>query len=117
MSFEPEIDLKKSILSSMTSQGEESTSGLNLKKIQQDLRVSKKAEQLAKEKLTQTKRMLEKIEKDFAKYREDSENRVDTLKNELGIMQKHYDQLQNSASDMDSALSEKLFGGSEKVVH
>jgi hypothetical protein len=53
--------------------------------------VSKKAEQLAKEKLTQTKRMLEKVEKDFAKYREDSESRVDTLKNELAIMQKHYD--------------------------
>jgi hypothetical protein len=30
--------------------------------------------------------MLEKVEKDFAKYREDSESRVDTLKNELAIM-------------------------------
>ena len=97
VAFEPEIELKKSILSSMM-QGDESggsstpsAAGINLKKIQQELRVSKKAEQLAKEKLTQTKRMLEKVEKDFAKYREDSENRVDTLKNELAIMQKHYD--------------------------
>jgi hypothetical protein len=48
--------------------------------------VSKKAEQLAKEKLAQKKRMLEKVEKDFAKYREDSESRVDTFKNELAIM-------------------------------
>ncbi len=54
--------------------------------------------------------MLEKVEKDFAKYREDSESRVDTLKNELAIMQKHYDQLHNSASDLDSALSDKIFG-------
>ena len=54
--------------------------------------------------------MLEKVEKDFAKYREDSESRVDTLKNELGIMQKHYDQLHNSASDLDSSLSDKIFG-------
>jgi len=65
---------------------------------------------LAKEKLIQTKRMLEKVEKDFAKYREDSESRVDTLKNELAIMQKHYDTLHNSASDLDSALSDKIFG-------
>ena len=87
------------------------TSQLNQKKTQQELRVSKKAEQLAKEKLTQTKRQLEKMEKDFAKYREESETRVETLKNELVIMQKHYDQLQNN-SDLDSAsLSERLFGG------
>ena len=62
------------------------TPTLNSKKLQQDLRISKKAEQLAKEKLTQTKRQLEKIEKDFAKYREDSEARIEGLKNEINIL-------------------------------
>ena len=65
--------------------------GANLKKIQQELRVSKKAEQLAKEKLLQTKKLLEKTEKDFQKYKDDSEQRIDSLKNEIGILQKHYD--------------------------
>ena len=67
--------------------------GINLKKIQQELRVSKKAEQIAKDKLVQTKRSFEKIEKDFAKYREDSDSRIDSLKTEINILQKHYDQL------------------------
>ena len=67
--------------------------GINLKKIQQELRVSKKAEQIAKDKLVQTKRLFEKIEKDFAKYREDSDSRIDSLKTEINILQKHYDQL------------------------
>lgn len=60
--------------------------GVNLKKIQQDLRVSKKAEQLAKEKLIQTKRTLEKTEKDYVKYREDSEAKADTMKTEISIL-------------------------------
>lgn len=76
--------------------------GFNLKKLQQELRVSKKAEQIAKDKLAQTKRSLEKIEKDFNKYREESESRVESLKTEISILQKHYDQLQNSGNDMDS---------------
>lgn len=54
--------------------------------MQQDLRVSKKAEQIAKEKLNQTKKILEKTERDFAKYREESEQRVETLKNEITIL-------------------------------
>lgn len=64
--------------------------------------MSKKAEQLAKEKLMQSKRNLDKLEKDFAKYREESETRVDSLRTEIGILQKHYEQLQNSANDIDA---------------
>jgi len=75
------------------------------------LRISKKAEQLAKEKLTQTKRQLEKVEKDFAKYREDSEARIEGLKNEVSILQKHYDQLQNSGNDLMESL-----GGVERLL-
>ncbi len=88
-----------------------SAPGLNIKKLQQDLRISKKAEQLAKEKLTQTKRQLDKMEKDFAKYREDSESRIESLKNEVSILQKHYDQLQNSGNDLMESL-----GGVEKLL-
>lgn len=48
--------------------------------------MSKKAEQLAKDKLSQTKRQLDKLEKDFAKYREDSEGRIESLKTEISIL-------------------------------
>lgn len=49
------------------------------------------------------------MEKDFAKYREDNESRVDSLKTEISILQKHYDALQNSG-DLDSQGGDKLFG-------
>lgn len=46
---------------------------------------------MSKEKLVQTKRSLEKLEKEFGKYKEDSENRIESLKAEISILQKHYD--------------------------
>ena len=87
------------------------TGAVNLKKLQQDLRVSKKAEQIAKEKLAQSKRAFEKLEKDFSKYREESESRMESLKTEISILQKHYDQLQNSGNDIDFA--QTVLGGSD----
>ena len=48
---------------------------------------------MAKDKLAQTKKVLEKTEKEFMRYKEDSESRVDSLRNEISILQKHYDQL------------------------
>lgn len=42
------------------------------------------------------------MEKDFAKYRDDSEARTESLKTEISILQKHYEQLQNSGNDLDS---------------
>ncbi len=64
---------------------------------------------MAKEKLATTKRSLEKVEKDFAKYREDSEARIETLKSEISVLQKHYDQLQNSGSDLAESLGVDKF--------
>jgi len=72
-----------------------------LKKLQYDLRISKKAEQLAKDKLTQIKKQLERNDKEFAKYKEEAESRLDSLKNELGILQKHNDQLQTSVNESE----------------
>ena len=59
---------------------------MSLKKIQQELRISKKAEQVTKDKLVQIKKQLERTEKEFMKYKEDAENRIDTLKNEVTIL-------------------------------
>ena len=82
--------------------------------------MSKKAEQLAKEKLAQTKRSLEKTEKDFSKYREDSEARADTMKTEISILQKHYDQLQNNSSVCDNDSNDRHFsnhsGGGQDLL-
>ena len=41
--------------------------------------------------MAQTKKSLEKADRDMAKYREDSESRIESLKNEISILQKHYD--------------------------
>ena len=48
--------------------------------------MSKKAETMAKEKLAQTKKALERNEKELAKYREDAESRIENLKNEIAIV-------------------------------
>jgi hypothetical protein len=48
--------------------------------------VSKKAEQIAKDKLAQSKKQIERIEKEFVKYREDAETRIESLKNEITIL-------------------------------
>lgn len=87
-----------------------------MKKLQQDLRVSKKAEQLAKEKLVQAKRNMDKVEKDFAKYREESEARAESLRNEISILQKHYEQLQNSANDIDAGSDNSKTADLMKII-
>lgn len=56
--------------------------------------MSKKAELLSKDKLSQCKKNLERTEKDFLKFREDSEQREESLKTEISILQKHYENLQ-----------------------
>lgn len=57
--------------------------------------------------MSQTKKSLEKSEKDFIKYKDDSEKRIEALKTEIGILQRHYDQLQSSLheSEMDRSFS------------
>ncbi|CDW79559.1 UNKNOWN [Stylonychia lemnae] len=93
---------------------DQSTPGGNLKKIQQELRVSKKAEQLAKDKLAQTKKSLERSEKDFNKYKEDAELRIEGLKNEIAILQKHYDQLQDSINESEMERSQHNSANGDK---
>ena len=91
----------------------------NLRKIQQELRVSKKAEQLAKDKLTQTKKMLDKSEKDLFKFREESDARIEGLKTEISVLQKHYDQLQTSAGEVEADRSnsgEKQYSELMKII-
>ena len=60
--------------------------GLNIKKLQQEIRVSKKTESLTKEKLAQTKKAYERLEKEYAKYKEDAESRIENYKNDIQIL-------------------------------
>jgi len=70
---------------------------VTLRKLQQELRVSKKAESLAKDKLAQTKKQLEKTEKDFAKHKEEAEQRIEALRSEISVWQRQAEHLQSSA--------------------
>ena len=57
-----------------------------MKKLKADLRVSKKAEQIAKEKLIVTKRSLEKVQNEFATYRQETEKSLDSVKSENTLL-------------------------------
>jgi hypothetical protein len=57
-----------------------------MKRLKNELRISKKAEQLAKEKLTTLKRQLEKTQADYAKVKTESEALVDGLKSEANLI-------------------------------
>lgn len=55
---------------------------LGMKELKDELRLTKKSEQMVKEKLQDTKKQLE-VELDaHAKYRQDAEARIDTIKTE-----------------------------------
>ena len=56
--------------------------GIALKKLKNELRISKKAEQLAKDKLTTLKKQLEKAQMDLAKSKADADSRIEGVKTE-----------------------------------
>ena len=55
---------------------------LGMKELKDELRLTKKTEQIAKEKLLETKKQLEVQEEAHTKYKQDAESRIDTLKTE-----------------------------------
>lgn len=57
-----------------------------LKKLKGELRVSKKAEQIAKEKLVTTKKQLEKLQQEHQRQKEESEVRVSALRQENNML-------------------------------
>jgi hypothetical protein len=82
--------------------------GVALKKLKNELRVSKKAEQLAKEKLINVKKQLDKTQTEYAKYKQETEGRVDGLKAEISLLQA---QLHKSIADASDQL-ERMSQGS-----
>ena len=60
---------------------------MQLKKYKHDLRISKKAEQLAKEKLAQCKKNLERTTNEFSKYKEEADQRQESLRTEISVLQ------------------------------
>ena len=58
-----------------------------LKKLKGELRVSKKAEQIAKEKLVGTKKSLDKLQQEYAKFKDESDERVHSLRQENAMLQ------------------------------
>lgn len=96
---------------------EKSQEGQQLKKLKADLRISKKAEQIAKEKLIVTKRTLEKVQNEFAAYRQDSEKSVDQQKAENSLLQ---EQLRKALAESnlisDRASSESQLADSSKSL-
>lgn len=92
-------------MSGMSSIGGAGFMSLALKETKDDLRLSKKAEQLTKDKLTEQSKKLEKNEEAFTKYRVDAEQRLDTLRTEnsmlnlrLQHMHEQNEQLERSSS-------------------
>jgi hypothetical protein len=78
---------------------------LALKEAKDELRLSKKAEQLTKDKLSEAISKLEQTEGAFAKYKIDAEARLDTLRTEnsminlrLQHMHEQNEQLERSSS-------------------
>ena len=69
---------------------------MQLKKYKHDLRISKKAEQLAKEKLAQCKKNLERTTNEFSKYKEEADQRQESLRTEISVLQH---QLQKSLAE------------------
>ncbi len=59
---------------------------LALKEAKDELRLAKKAEQLTKDKLSETISKLEQTESAFAKYKLDAEARLDTLRTENSMI-------------------------------
>ena len=57
-----------------------------LKKLKGEQRVSKKAEQIAKEKLVTTKKQLDKVQTEYTKYKEESEGRIQALRQENSML-------------------------------
>ncbi len=57
-----------------------------MKKLKNELRISKKAEQLAKEKLIGVKKSLDKTTLEYSKYKMEQEARVDSLKQEINLL-------------------------------
>ena len=51
-----------------------------------ELRLSKKSEQMAREQLAETSKRLEQVEDAYAKYRLDAEARIDTLRTENSMV-------------------------------
>ena len=59
---------------------------LALKEAKDELRLSKKSEQMAREQLAETSKRLEQVEDAYAKYRQDAEARIDTLRTENSMV-------------------------------
>lgn len=59
---------------------------VSLKKLKGELRVSKKAEQIAKEKLVTTKKQLDKLQQEHARIKDESEARVSGLRSENSML-------------------------------
>lgn len=72
-----------------------------MKKLKNELRISKKAEQLAKEKLISVKKQLDKSQQDYLKYKSEAEARIEGLKSEVGMLQA---QVQRSMADSSDLL-------------
>ena len=49
--------------------------------------MSKKAEQIAKEKLVNTKKSLDKLQQEYAKHKDESDERVHSLRQENTMLQ------------------------------
>ena len=59
----------------------------DMKSLRDELRVSKKQEQLTKEKLGEAKKALDQSEESFKKYKLDADQRLDSLRAENNMLQ------------------------------
>lgn len=59
----------------------------DMKSLRDELRVSKKQEQLTKEKLVEAKKALDQSEESFKKYKLDADQRLDSIRAENNMLQ------------------------------
>ena len=84
-----------------------------LKKLKGEQRVSKKAEQIAKEKLVTTKKQLDKVQTEFTKYKEESEGRVQALRQENSMLQEQVQKALTESAEIVERNSQNSSNGQQ----
>ena len=79
-----------------------------MKKLKNELRISKKAEQLAKDKLATVKKQLEKATQDLTKSKAEADSRIEGLKDENNLLQAQLQRSPASFADKQAQDSDVL---------